>query len=94
MTHGAERSARRPFGATLPSVNRGLAADLASILKQNPSATALAERLQGETNVPSVAELVELGARAVRERASDGELLLAVGTLLAFYAPDPGSVRH
>jgi hypothetical protein len=77
-------------------VSPRLVVDLASILKREPGAAArpLELRLQGETNVPSVAELLELGRRARRERASDAELLLAVGTLLALHAPDPGSVRH
>jgi len=75
-------------------VNRTLAADLASILKLSPAASALEARLEGEPHAPSVAELLELGVRAVRERASDAEMLLAVSTLLAFHAPDPGSVRH
>jgi hypothetical protein len=77
-------------------VSPSLAADLASILKRDPraAAPALELRLRAETHAPSVAELVELGARAERERASDAELLLAVGTLLALHAPDPGAVRH
>lgn len=76
-------------------MNRTLASELASILKREPTAVAALEaRLREETHVPSVAELVELGSRARRERASDTELLLAVSTLLVLHAPDPGSVQH
>ncbi|HWP09965.1 MAG TPA: hypothetical protein VNN72_29685 [Polyangiaceae bacterium] len=71
-----------------------LAADLASILKrrQGTLAASLAARLLGETHVPSVAELVELGARAERRGATDAELVLAVGTLIALHAPPAGAV--
>lgn len=71
-----------------------LAADLASILKRQrgAAAAALEARLLGETDVPSVAELVELGTRAERRGATDAELMLAVGTLLALHAPPAGAV--
>jgi hypothetical protein len=75
-------------------VSPSLAADLASILKRQRGtvAASLEARLLGETHVPSVAELVELGARAERHGATDAELVLAVGTLLALHAPPAGAV--
>lgn len=71
-----------------------LAADLASILKRQrgSAAASLEARLLGETHVPTVAELVELGARAERRGVTDAELMLAVGTLLALHAPPAGAV--
>jgi hypothetical protein len=91
---GGKRSAPAGFGATLGAVSPSLAADLASILKREhgPLAASLEARLLGETQVPSVAELVELGARAERRGATDAELVLAVGMLLALHAPPAGAV--
>jgi len=82
------------FGATLRTVSPSLAADLASILKRQEGAreSLLEARLLGETHAPSVAELVELGTRAERRGATDAELVLAVGTLLALHAPPAGAV--
>jgi hypothetical protein len=73
-----------------------LAADLASILEREPASAepALVSRLAGEDHAPPVAELLEVGARARRERASRNELLLAIGSLLALHAPRASTVRH
>jgi hypothetical protein len=78
------------------SVSSRLALDLASILKRYPGSgrAALEQRLALEPHAPRVEELVELGVRALRRGASDTELLLAVGTLLALTAPPAGAVRH
>jgi hypothetical protein len=77
-------------------VSASLAADLASILRQErgSAAAALAARLVAEPHAPSLAELLELGARAERHAATNEELLLAVATLLALHAPPAGAVRR
>ena len=84
------------FGATLRNVSARLAADLASILREErgSAAQALEARLASEPRGPSVAELLELGARAERNRATPVELLLAVGTLVALHASPAGAVRR
>jgi len=77
-------------------VSASLAADLASILRaqRGSAAAALAARLVAETHAPSVAELLELGSRAEQRGATNTELLLAVGTLLAFHAPPADALRR
>jgi hypothetical protein len=73
-----------------------LAAELAAILRQPHSTVraALERRLEREPFAPAIPELVELGARAERRGAGDPELLLAVATLLSFYAPPVGAVQR
>jgi len=91
-----QRSLGAGFGATLPPVTPTLPAELATILRQ-PQRTiraALEQRLVGEPFARAIPDLVELGARAERRRAGDPELLLAVATLLSFYAPRAGAVRR
>jgi hypothetical protein len=75
-------------------VTPGLAREVARLLQQPPGTaeTALERALAGLASPPPLAELLEVGARARRARASDEELLLAVGTLLALHAPPAGSV--
>jgi hypothetical protein len=70
----------------------GLVAELARLLREPPEAAKVAlERELGRLAAPPpLAELLELGARARHARASDEELLLAVGTLLAVHAPPSG----
>jgi len=77
-------------------VSASLAADLASILKaeRGSAAAALTARLVAEAHAPSVAELLELGARAERRGATPTELLLAVGMLVSLHAPPAGAVRR
>jgi len=77
-------------------VSASLAADLASILRdeRGSAARALTARLATEAHVPSVADLLELGSRAERRGATQAELLLAVGTLLALHAPPADAVRR
>jgi len=77
-------------------VSARLAADLASILREErgSAARALEARLAVEPSGPSVDDLLELGARAERRGATPLELLLAVGTLVALHAPPAGPVRR
>ena len=84
------------FGATLRNVSARLAADLASILKQERGSVrgALELRLAAEERRPSIDELLELRSRAERQGSTPLELLLAVGTLLALHAAPAGAVRR
>jgi len=70
-------------------VSPRLVADLAAALKEPPEASEIAVRvlLAELPSPPPFAELVELAARARRAWASEEELRLALGTLLALHAP-------
>jgi hypothetical protein len=75
-------------------VTPALVRELARLLQEPPGTaeTALERALSGLTSPPPLTELLEVGARARRAGASDEELLLAVGTLLALHAPPAGRV--
>jgi hypothetical protein len=69
-----------------------LVAELARLLREPPGTAEIAlDQVLGRLpSPPPLADLVELGASARRARASDEELALAIGTLLALHAPPAG----
>lgn len=92
----AERSAGGPARATLASVNRSLVAEVALVVRE-PSEAAAAElerRRRELLHAPPLAELLELAARARRNRATDEELAFAVEALVAVHAPPAGAYEH
>jgi hypothetical protein len=77
-------------------VNPSLVAELAVLLREPPVAAeaAIQRRLREIEHAPPLAELLELGARARERRASDEELGLAIGALVALHAPRAGGFEH